>query len=420
MSFVSRLTHGWSAFTKDRPPGEPFIYQQDMSAIHHRLKPQNERSIAASPLTKIAVDVASLNFFHARVDEDGFYEETIQSSLNECLTINPNIDQTGRSFMLDVVMSLLDEGVIAIAPVRMNISPKEPGLKVFKELRVARIIEWKPAHVRLRAYDSATGQQKEFWMPKELVAIVQNPFYAVMNEPNSTYRRLTNKLRMLDAVDQINSSGKLDLLIQVPYTTNNKMQQDRAFRRTASIDEQLEKSRRGIAYIDGVEKVTQLNRPVESALMNQVEYLTNQFYAQLGISEEVFKGTAEEQVMINYQNSTIRPIATAIVDSMTKTFLTKTARSQRQAIIYTSDPFRMVPASQIPEMADKLTRNEIFSSNEIRSILGRRPSDDPRASELRNKNLNAQNDQLPAKVPGDTPSLETNKTLNKEEPQNET
>lgn len=398
--FSGFLKNAWNAFksrdpTRRYPPiNSGFGYSVRPDRI--RLSFGNEQSIMATVLTRIAVDASNVDIMHCRVDEDGKYEETINSTLNNCLTLSANIDQTGRAFMQDVIMSMLDEGAIAIVPVDTDIDPTiEDSYKILT-LRTAKIIEWRPRHVLLRVYNDQIGEKQEIWMPKESVAIVENPFYAIMNEPISTLKRLTRKMNLLDSVDEQTSSGKLDLLIQLPYTTKTPMQKKLAETRRKSIEEQLVGSKYGIAYIDGTERVIQLNRPAENNLLAQIEYYTNVLHNQLGLTENILNGTASEEEQMNYYNSTIVPILDEITLSMTRAFLTKTARSQGQAIMYFRDPFKSVPTTKLAEMGDKFRRNEITTSNEVRSMLGMRPNKDPRADDLRNPNLSQNNNEKTA------------------------
>lgn len=410
--FTDRLKHAWSAFKNRDPTGNTggyFSYGSEISRVNARphYSANVEKSIIAALYTRIAIDVAAIDIKHVRVDENGRYLEEIKDGLNDCLTMSANLDQASRNFIQDVAMSLFDEGVIAIVPVQCTENPTITEAFDIKELRVGRITNWYPEHVRLRVYNQKTGNRDEIVLPKHMVAIVENPLYSVMNEPSSVVKRLITKMNQLDAIDKQSSSGKLDIVIQLPYTVKSETRKQQAEERRKSIEEQLTGSRYGIAYIDATERITQLNRPAENNLMEQIEYLTKLMYNQLGISEEVFAGTAEEAAMLNYYNRTVEPILAAICNAMTRTFLSKTARTQGQRIMYYRDPFKLVPVSQIAEIADKFTRNEIMSSNDIRSIMGMRPSDDPRANELRNKNLNADNDQLPQNIPGDTSKKET-------------
>lgn len=388
VSIGSRLKHAWNAFINNKDPtyhntGHGYYYRPDRI----RLTGGNERSIATSVYNRIALDAASIDIRHIRLDENDRFLEAIDGSLNNCLSVEANLDQTGRAFMQDVVMSMLDEGCVAIVPVDTDIDPKTASYKI-NSMRTGKIMEWKPEHVRVRLYNERKGEREDVLLPKRMVAIVENPLYAVINEPNSTMQRLIRKLNLLDVVDEQNSSGKLDLIIQLPYVIRTEKRREQAEIRRKDIEQQLAGSKYGIAYTDGTERITQLNRPVENTLMAQVEYLTNLLYSQLGITQGVLDGSADDKTMNNYYNRTIEPILAAIVEEMRRKFLTKTARSQRQTIAYFRDPFKLVPVSEVPEFADKLTRNEIMSSNEVRQILGLKPSDDPKADELRNKNLN--------------------------------
>ena len=388
-SIGSRLKHAWNAFFNKDPTyyhdiGSGYSYRPDRP----RLTRGNEKTIVNSVYNRIALDVAAVDIMHVRLDENGRYLESIDSGLNNCLTLEANIDQSGRDFIHDVVMSMLDEGCVAVVPVDTNIKPNAGGAFDIMTMRTGKILEWYPQHVRVRVYNERTGQKEDIVVPKRTVAIIHNPLYAVINEPNSTMQRLIRKLNLLDAVDEQSSSGKLDLIIQLPYVIKTEARRKQAENRRKDIEQQLEGSKYGIAYTDGTERITQLNRPVENTLMSQVEYLTSMLYSQLGITQAIMDGTADEKTMLNYYNRTIEPFLSAIVDGMKRTFLTKTARSQRQSVEFFRDPFKLVPVSQISEIADKFTRNEIMSSNEIRQIIGMKPSSDPKADELRNKNLN--------------------------------
>lgn len=389
-NLMSRLKHSWNAFmnrdptTDYRDNGPGYSYRPDRP----RLTRGNERSIVTSIYNRIAIDVASININHCRVDENGRFIETIQSSLNTCLNLEANIDQTGRSFMQDVVMSMLDEGCVAIVPVETTINPKVSSSYDILSMRTGKILEWKPKTVRVRVYNEQTGNQEDITVSKNTVAIIENPLYAVINEPNSTMQRLVRKLNILDAVDEQSGAGKLDLIIQLPYTIKSEARRKQADTRRKEIEEQLAGSKYGIAYADGTEKITQLNRSVDNNLMKQIEYLTTMVYSQLGITQAILDGTADEQTMLNYHSRTIEPIVSAIVDEMKRKFLTKTARTQMQTITFFRDPFKLVPINNIADIADKFTRNEVLTSNEIRQIIGMKPSDDPKADELRNSNLN--------------------------------
>ena len=393
LTFGSRLKHAFNAFMNRDPTygkesiGPGYSMRPDRS----RLTRGNERSIVTSIYNRIAIDVAAININHCRVDENQRLVENIDSTLNTCLNLEANIDQTGRAFMQDVVMSLLDEGCVAIVPVETSIDPAVSSSYDIWSMRTGKILEWHPEHVRVRVYNEKTGCREDITIPKKTVAIVENPLYAVMNEPNSTMQRLIRKLNLLDAVDEQSGSGKLDMIIQLPYVIKTEARRKQADKRIKDIEDQL-KGPYGIAYTDGTEKIVQLNRPIENNLMKQIEYLTNMLYSQLGITQTVLDGTADEQTMLNYYSRTIEPIISAIVDEMKRKFLTKTARTQMQTIKFFRDPFRLVPVGNIAEIADKFTRNEILTSNEIRQIIGMKPSDDPKADQLINSNLNQPED----------------------------
>lgn len=393
MSIMSRLKHSWNAFVNNRDPTADSIQYKDLGASYVyrpdrvRFSRGNERSIVTSVYNRIAMDVASIDIKHCRVDKNGRYIEDIKSGLNECLTTEANIDQSGRSFIQDVVMSMFDEGVVAIVPVDTSFDPTVSNSYEILSMRTGKILEWYPTHVKVRVYNDRTGNKEDIVLPKRSVAIVENPLYAVINEPNSTMQRLVRKLNLLDAIDEQSGSGKLDLIIQLPYVIKSEARQQQADKRRKDIEEQL-KGPYGIAYTDGTEKITQLNRPVENNLMKQIEYLTSQLYSQIGMTPSVLDGTADEQAMLNYNNRTIEPIVSAIVDAIRRSFLSKTARTQGQTVMFFRDHFKLVPVSNIADIADKFTRNEIMSSNEIRQIVGMKPSDDPKADELRNSNLN--------------------------------
>lgn len=389
--FGSRVKRLWNAFT-NRDPTINYSYSSMGSSYSYRPdRPRftrgNERSIITSIYNRIALDVAAIDIRHARLDDSGRYKEDINSGLNNCLTLDANIDQTGRAFIQDIVMSMCDEGSIAIVPVDTTDDPTLTNSYDIESMRTGRITQWMPRHVKVEVYNDRTGRKEDLILPKERVAIVENPFYAVMNEPSSTLQRLKRKLNLLDVVDEQASSGKLDLIIQLPYVIKSQARRDQAESRRKDIENQLSGSRYGIAYTDGTERITQLNRPVENNLLKQIEYLTNLLYSQLSINQAVMDGTADEKTMLNYNNRTIEPIVSAIVDEMKRKFLTKTARTQGQSILYFQDPFKLVPVADIAEIADKLTRNEIATSNEIRQTIGWRPSSDPNADILRNKNL---------------------------------
>ena len=395
-TFGERIVHAWNAFTS-RDPTSRYYYREDFGMAYssrpdkRRLTRGNERSIVNAVYNRIAIDAASIKMVHAKLDENDHYVETIKSGLNYCLNTEANIDQTGRAFMQDVVMSMMDEGCVAIVPVDATIDPKKSASFEVKTLRTAKIIQWFPRHVRVRIYNDRVGRYEEIVVPKSTTAIIENPLYSVMNEPNSTLNRLIRKLNLLDAVDEQSSSGKLDLIIQLPYVVKTDSRRAQAEQRRKDIEMQLSSSKYGIAYTDGTEKITQLNRAVENNLLKQVEYLTSMLYSQLGMTEDILKGTADEKAMLNYQTRTIEPILSAIADELERKFISKTARTQLQAVMFFRDPFRLVPVNDMAEIVDKFTRNEILSSNEVRAILGYKPSDDPRADELRNKNLNDPN-----------------------------
>ena len=388
MGFVERIRNSWNAFRNRDPtifynePGMSYTYRPDRV----RFSRGNERSIVTSVYNKIAMDVAAVDIRHCRIDKNSRYIEDINSDLNTCLTLEANIDQTHRSFRQDVVMSMFDEGAVAIVPIEAKGDPMLGTAFDIKSMRVAKIVEWFPRSVKVEVYNEWTGRKEKLIYPKKSVAIVENPLYSVINEPNSTMKRLIRKLNLLDAIDEQSGSGKLDLIIQLPYVVKGELKEQQAEKRKNAIIDQL-KGPYGIAYIDGTEKITQLNRPVENNLMKQIEYLTNMLYSQIGITPAIMDGTADEKTMLNYNNRTIEPIVAAIVDAMKRSFLSKTARSQGQTIIAFRDPFKLVPINNIAEIADKFTRNEILTSNEIRQIIGFKPSDDPKADQLINSNI---------------------------------
>ena len=396
-SFTDRLKHAWNAFldgNNNRYFSRDMGHSSSYPPNRVRFTRGNERSIVNAVYNRIAMDVASLKVNHVRLDDDDRYIETIKSGLNECLTTSANIDQTGRALIQDAVMSLLDEGIIAIVPVDTVMDPTKTGSYDIVSLRVGRVTEWFPQEVRIKLYNDKIGQREEIILPKKMVAIVENPLYAVMNEPNSTLQRLIRKLNLLDIVDDQSASKKLDVIIQLPYVIKTDRRRAEANKRVQDISDQLANSDYGIAYTDGTERITQLNRPVENNLLKQVEYLTSLLYSQLGISQTVMDGTADEATMLNYNTRTIEPIISAIVDEMKRKFLTKTARTQGQSIMFFNDPFKLVPVAQVAEIADKFTRNEIATSNEIRQVIGWKPSDDPRADELRNANIAASRNEV--------------------------
>ena len=388
MSFGSRLKHAWNAFTGNvqmnyRDLGMSYSYRADRP----RMSRGNERSIVTSVYNRIALDVAALNVQHVRLDGNGRFLSVIDDGLNNCLTLEANVDQTARSFIQDVVISMFDEGSVAIVPVDTTTDPNVSGSYDIQSLRVGQILDWYPQYIRARVYNEQTGRKEDIVVPKSAVAIIENPLYAVINEPNSTMQRLIRKLNLLDVIDEQSGSGKLDLIIQLPYVIKTEARRQQAENRRKDIERQLSGSKYGIAYTDGTEHITQLNRSVNNNLMSQIEYLTSMLYSQLGITQSILDGTADEKTMLNYNNRTIEPIISAIVDEMKRKFLTKTARSQGQSISFFRDPFKLVPVNEIAEIADKFTRNEIMTSNEIRQVVGMKPSDDQRADELRNKNL---------------------------------
>lgn len=390
-TFVDRLKHAWNAF-RDRDPTTVYPYNLGPSygirPDRLRLNIGNERSIIASIYTRIGIDVSSISIQHVRLDQNGRYIETINSGLNNCLTLEANIDQTGRSFLQDAVLSMFDEGSVAIVAVDTTINPAISGSYDVLSLRTGKIVEWYPYHVKVNLYNEQIGRREDIILSKRDVAIIENPLYSVMNEPNSTLKRLIYKLNLLDAIDTQSGSGKLDLIIQLPYVIKTTARREQAEIRRKDIETQLSGSKYGIAYTDGTERITQLNRPAENQLMSQIEYLTRMLYGQLGLTASIFDGTADEKTMINYYKRTVEPIISAIADGMRRRFLTKTGRSQGQSIGYFRDPFGLVPTSELATVADSFTRNAILTSNEVRSIIGYKPSDDPEADTLRNKNLN--------------------------------
>ena len=389
MGFMDRIQRGWNAFrnkdptTEYRDTGLGYAYRPDRV----RFTRGNERSIVTSVYNRIALDVAAINIQHVQLDDNNRFTNVVESGLNSCLNLEANIDQTGRAFVQDIVMSMFDEGCVAVVPVDTTQDPEITDSYDILSMRTGKILEWKPRHVKVRVYNDRTGMKEDLILPKKQVAIIENPLYAVINEPNSTMQRLIRKLCLLDAVDEQSSSGKLDLIIQLPYVVKTEARRQQANDRRKQIEEQLTGSKYGIAYTDGTERITQLNRPVENNLMKQIEYLTSMLYSQLGITQAILDGTADDKTMLNYYSRTIEPIISAIVDEMKRKFLTKTARSQKKSIMFFRDPFKLVPVNDIAEIADKFTRNEILSSNEIRQIVGIKPSKDPKADELRNKNL---------------------------------
>lgn len=388
-SIGSRLKHAWNAFFNKDPTygkwtnGSIYSYRPDRP----RLTRGNERSIVTAVYNRIAIDVSALQLRHCRLDDNERYIEDVDSKLNRCLTVEANIDQTSRAFMQDIVMSMLDEGCVAVVPVDTTFNPSQTGAYDILTMRTGKILEWRPSDIKVRVYNEKTGEKEDIVVPKKMAAIIENPLYAVMNEPNSTLQRLIRKLNLLDAIDEQSGSGKLDLIIQLPYIIKTEARRQQAENRRKDIEMQLSGSKYGIAYTDGTERITQLNRSIDNNLMKQIEYLTSMLFSQLGITQAVLDGTADEKTMLNYNSRTIEPIISAIVDEMKRKFLTKTALSQHQAIKYFTDPFKLVPVSSIADIADKFTRNEILSSNEVRQIIGMKPSDDPKADQLINKNI---------------------------------
>lgn len=391
-SFGERLAHAWNAFTsKDKDEQANFNPNIGMSYMYRpdrpRLRIGNERSMVTAIYNKIAIDVAQVNLYHARVDSNGTYLETIKSGLHNCLTVEANIDQTGRALIMDLVMSMFDEGVVAVVPIDTTLNPNVTNSYDILSLRTGKIIEWYPQHIKVRLYNELTGKREEKIVPKRMAAIIENPLYSVMNEPNSTIQRLIRKLALLDAIDEQSGAGKLDLIIQLPYVIKTEARRQQAEQRRKDIEMQLEGSKYGIAYTDGTERITQLSKPLENNLMNQIDFLTSTLYSQLGITRDVFEGKADDKAMLNYYSRTVEPILTAITEEMKRKFLTKTARTQGQSIIFIRDPFKLISAQELSSMADTFTRNEIMTSNEIRPKLGLQPSTAPSADELRNKNL---------------------------------
>lgn len=397
--FAVRLKNAWNTFLNKDPTEKNSYYSYSSVSSFRPDRPRftggNERSIVTALFNRIALDAASVHIVHARLDDNSRMIEVIKSGLNDCLTIEANIDQSGRELIQDIVQSMLDEGCVALVPVDTNLNPyKTDGFDILS-LRVGKITQWYPSHIKVNLYNERVGKKEEIVLPKKMVAIIENPLYSVINEPNSTMKRLIRKLSLLDMTDEHNSSGKLDLIIQLPYVIKNETRKEQAEKRRKDIENQLVGSKYGVAYTDGTERITQLNRPIDNNLMSQIEYLTSMLYSQLGITKAVLEGTASEAELTNYFNRTIEPILSAITDSMIRKFLTKTARTQKQSILFFRDPFKLLPVSNLAEVADKFTRNEIMSSNEFRQIVGLRPSDDPRADKLENKNIRNPNTELP-------------------------
>ena len=395
--FFTRLKHAWNAFINNKDPainygvlGSSYYYRPD----RQRFTGGNERTIVTSVYNRIALDVSAVEIKHVRIDENDRYKETINSGINSCFNTEANIDQTGRAFIQDIVMSMLDEGCVAIVPIDTTTSPVNSNTYDILSMRTGKILQWYPNHIQVRVYNEKTGNKEDIILPKSSVGIIENPLYAVINEPNSTMQRLIRKLSLLDAVDEQSGSGKLDLIIQLPYTIKTEARRKQAEMRRKEIEMQLTGSKYGIAYTDGTEHITQLNRPIENNLMKQIEYLTSMLYSQLGITQSILDGTADEKTMLNYYSRTIEPIISAIVDEMKRKFLTKTARSQGQSFLFFRDPFKLVPINDIANVADTFTRNEILSSNEIRQLIGIKPSSDPKADMLRNSNLNQADQEI--------------------------
>lgn len=408
--FMDSLRHSWNLFATDRTEYYDKGSSYSVNPTRPRFTRGAERSIVTSVYSRLALDASAIELKHVQLDKDGRYSEDRVSALNNCLTVESNLDQTSRAFMQDVVISMLDEGVVAVVPVDTTIDPENNNSYDINSLRTGKITKWYPKKVTVNLYNDRTGERQDVTLPKSMVAIVENPLAAVMNEPNSTMQRLIRKLSLMDIIDEESSSGKLDMIVQLPYTIKTEAKRAQAEERRKQIEEQLQGSRYGIAYIDGTEHITQLNRSLDNNMLKQVEYLTNLLYAQLGLTQSILDGTADEKTMNNYYTRTVEPIVAAIVDEFHRKFLTKTARTQGQAIMYFRDPFKLVPVNEAADMADKFTRNEILSSNEMRQIIGRKPSSDPGADELRNKNISQSAAELEAKLP--------NKQNNKEEQDN--
>ena len=400
MGLRNELRHAWNAF-RNRADETPSRYEWGASSYGRRpgqstFSVSNERSIISAAIMRMGIDAAAVGMYHARVDENGYFQETIPSGLNECLTVEANLDQDARAFRQDLVMSMMDRGVVALVPTDTSISPLATGGYDIKSMRVAQIVTWYPRKVTVRVYNEDTGLYEDITLPKTMVTIIENPLSSVMNAPNSTLQRLIAKLNLLDAVDDQSGSGKLDIIIQMPYSVRSETRQAQAESRRVTLEDQMRNSKYGVGYIDATEKITQLNRPAENNLLTQVQYLTEMLYGQLGITQAVMEGTADEAAMLNYHNRTIEPILSAIAGGMTRTFLTKTARTQNQKVIFIRDPFKLLSVADVAEFADKFTRNEIVTSNEMRGIMGMRPSKDPKADELRNKNVPAPIEEVAA------------------------
>lgn len=407
--FGTRLKHAWHVLTNNRDPtefnqnlGNSYYYRPDRV----RFTRGNERTISASLYNRIAMDVASIDIQHCKVDENGRFVETINSRLNDCLTLEANIDQTHRAFIQDIVMSMFDEGVVAIVPIRATDNPALTSAYDIGAMRTAKITQWYPQHVKLNIYDDRVGDKKDIILPKKSVGIVENPLFAIINEPNSTMKRLVRKLALLDSIDEVAGSGKLDLILQTPYPVRGDLKRQQAEKRLDDLWRQVKDSELGIGYIDATEKVIQLNRPLENNLLKQIEYLTNQLYSQTGLTQTILDGTADDKTMLNYHSRTIEPIVSAIADEMNRKFLSKTARTQGQKILFFRDPFKLVPVGDMAEIADKFTRNEIMTSNEIRQEIGMKPSDDPKADQLVNSNISQPNE--PQQLSQSKPEVEEN------------
>lgn len=415
MNFTDRLAHAWNAFNgRDPTPNRFYTSTSSYRPDRMRFSRGNERSIITAVYNRIAIDAASITIQHIQTDKEGRFSEVRNSGLNDCLTLSANTDQTGRAFIQDLVQSMFDEGCVAGVPIDTDDEPDGensiPGSFDVESIRTGKIIDWMPQHVRLSVYNEQIGRKDEIVLPKKAVAIIENPFYSVMNEPNSTVQRLIRKLNLLDAIDEQSGSGKLDLIIQLPYVIRSDSRRADANRRRKEIEDQLSNGKYGIAYTDGTEKITQLNRAVDNNLMSQIEYLISMMYSQLGITQSIMDGTADEATMLNYYNRTIEPIVSAIVDEMKRKFLTKTARTQGQSIFFYRDPFKLVPVSQVAEIADKFTRNEIMSPNEVRQVIGMKPSKDPASDELRNRNLSEAKTDMENKIQPEQEEIVKEKT----------
>ena len=419
-NFTDRLKHAWNAFMNKDPTSDATAYR-DVGAGYGLkpdrlfIRPSSEKSLINTVINRIAVDCASINVKHVRLDEQGRYQETIESKFNNCLTVEANVDQTGRKLLEDVVMSMLDEGVVAVVPTDTTINPKVGSYDIL-EMRVAKIIQWYPKHVQLRLYNEADGQKHDVLLPKAQVAIIENPFYQIMNAPSSTLQRLKRKLSLLDSVDEQNASKKLNMVIQLPYSIHNELKKKEAEQRRTDMEKQLAESKYGVAYLDGTEKITQLNRSLDTGLQDQIKYLYELLFSQLGITMEILNGTANSDTMTNYYNRLIEPIMTAITEEYVRKFLTKTARTQKQSVQFFRDPFKLVPVDKMADLADKFTRNEILTSNEVRQIVGMLPSQDPNADVLRNKNISASDEQIAGQVDINGNPVETGNSVEGAEP----